>query len=156
MLPGDAQAHEGAQVVPVGQAGAAGDGHLEGPDGAVLSLPPDRLLQPVGKEGPQLPFGLGIAPEENPLAGGRRHEQVGALGLLRRGQEPGVGGYAPLLGPLLLVQDPGQQQPLVSVPGKLVQQFSLVHGSPPSPYKLFVKFSISCHSVYCQRERFQL
>jgi hypothetical protein len=41
-----------------------------------------------------------------------------------------MGGHASLVGPLLLVQDPGQQQSLIPVPGEPVQKLSLVHGLP--------------------------
>ena len=101
---------------------------------------------------------------EEALPRGGGHEQVGALRLLGGGEEPRVGGDAPLLGPLLLVQDAGQEEAALPIPGESIQQVGFVHGVPSSfPWgtvlggfgglrHLLLKVSISCPPAYCQRK----
>ena len=89
-----------------------------------------RLL-PVGGEIEDVPLRALIAPEGGVPGIPPGGQQIGGRGLLPRGQEGGVGGDAPVLGQLQLVQHPGQQGPLLPASGAAVQQFGLVH-SPAS------------------------
>ena len=116
----------------MGEAGPPGQGDRQGAEGAVLPGQPDLLLQPVRQEGPELPLRVGVPPVEETLPRGGGHEQVGALRLLGGGEEPRVGGNAPLLGPLLLVQDAGQEEAALPIPGESIQQVGFVHGVPSS------------------------
>ena len=61
LLPGQAQAHEGAQIVPVGETGPRRVSTSRGAQRALLPLLPGLLLQPVGEKGPQPSLGVGIA-----------------------------------------------------------------------------------------------
>ena len=88
---------------------------------------------PVGQKGADLALPIGIAaPEEMPGPPPGR-KQVGYTGLLPRGEKWGMGGDAPLLSKLQLVQHTPQQDTLLPVAGAAVQQFLFGHiGSPLS------------------------
>ena len=93
LLLGQTQAHEGAQIVPVGEAGPR---QGSPPSGAHRghSSPAARSPPPASRgEGPQPSLGVGIASAKIPVRG-RGHEQVRAHRLLRRGEKAGVGGNA--------------------------------------------------------------
>ena len=89
------------------------------------------------------------------------HQQVGAHGLLGGGEKGCVGGDAPLVCPLLLIQHTSQKQTALAVSGVFVQQLCFVHGAVPlpsglenfvSPNRMFIETSISRQSAYCQRK----
>ena len=94
-----------------------GDLGLQGAERTILPPLPKLRLQPVRQKSPELPLRPLIAAKEHPRPRRRRHEQVRADGLLRRTEEGGMGGDAPLAAALLLVQDPAQQQAALAVSG---------------------------------------
>ena len=89
-------------------------------------------LQPVGEEEADVPFAVWIAAPEQVPGPAPGVEQIRHCRLLPGGEEWGMGGDAPALGLVQLVQRPAQQDPLLPVPGTAVQQLFLVHRGPPS------------------------
>lgn len=72
-----------------------------------------------------------------------------------------MGGDAPLVRPLLLIQHTSQKQTALAVSGVFVQQLRFVHGAislpsslenSVSPNRMFIETSISRQSAYCQRK----
>ena len=131
LLPGEPQAQNGPQVVPVGQLFISGGDEGEGGDGGVLVGGEVLRFHPVGQEGDELPLGpLPAAPEEVGRVAAGGDEPLRRL-LLGQGEEEGVGGDGAVLGELQLVHHPGQHQPFVGVGGELGEELRLIHR--PSP-----------------------
>ena len=125
----------------MGEGGPGGKFGFQGGQRALRVGADAVLLLPVGQEEAQLPFAAGVTAPEQVPGPAPGVEQIGHRRLLSRGEERGVGGDAPALGQLQLVQHPGQQHPLLAIPGAAVQQLFFVHGN--APLHPDIRFSIS-------------
>ena len=114
------------------QGGIVREGSLEGRQRALRIGSGILCLQPVGEEEADVPFAVWIAAPEQVPGPAPGVEQIRHCRLLPRREEWGMGGDAPALGLVQLVQRPAQQDPLLPVPGTAVQQLFLVHRGPPS------------------------
>ena len=126
-LPGQAQGHETAQKVPVGQGVLLVKRGPDHPDGVLL-----RGLLPLRQE-PQLPPLSAVvpAPEGVALRHGQGVQQPLGRRLLRRGQKARPLRQIPPPALFIFVPDPAQQQSLVPVCRQPVQHFPFIHGIPP-------------------------
>ena len=132
----------------MGEGGVGGKCALKGGEGAVRVGQDALLLLPVGQKEADITFTVRVSAPEQVPGPAPGVEQVGHGGLFPRREKGSVGGDAPVLAQLQLVQHPGQQDVLRPVPGAAVQQFLFGHGGP----LLMVEYSISArHGIVKER-----
>ena len=131
LFPGDTQAQNGAQIVPVGEAAARRAGDVHRGEGTVRIQPPVLGRHPIREKDAQLSLRVPeAAPEEVCRVAGSGDEPL-RRGLLCQGEKLRVSGDVSGAAQLQLVQRPGKEKALLGVCGELSQQFGLVHGVIP-------------------------
>ena len=127
MSPSLSQPHQPTQNVPVRQGGVPGKQSLQGRQRPLRVSQSVLRLLPVREKAAHLPFRPLVSPGPDTARVPPRIQQILHRRLLPRGEKGRVGRNAPVLGQLQLVQHPGQQDPLLSVPGTAVQQLPFIH-----------------------------